>query len=75
VDRSGPAARAVLEAASCTVVENAIAPDEIDAIQAVVRRWAALDGIDWIVTTGGTGFGARDRTPEVRPHAPTALSN
>jgi hypothetical protein len=64
-DKSGPTAREILEAASCTVVETRIVPDEIYEIQAVVRRWAALGEADWIITTGGTGFGRRDRTPEV----------
>ena len=41
-----------------------IVPDDTDLIAAVLVRWAD-DGIaDLIVTTGGTGLGPRDVTPE-----------
>lgn len=43
-----------------------IVPDDEVIIRAVVRTWADRGDVDWIVTTGGTGFGVRDRTPEVR---------
>lgn len=43
-----------------------IVPDDVRQIQEVVRGWADLeDGVDWVITTGGTGFGKRDVTPEV----------
>ena len=36
--------------------------------QGLVREWAAHDGIDIVLTTGGTGFMPRDVTPEaIRP--------
>jgi gephyrin len=48
------------------VKESQIVPDDKSAIQKAVKDWSALGaGVDWIVTTGGTGFGVRDRTPEV----------
>lgn len=37
----------------------------IPAIQNVVGQWCSQDDVDWIITTGGTGFGVRDLTPEV----------
>ncbi len=69
-DQSGPALVARLESGlpGAQVVERAVVPDEIDAIQAVVRRWADEARVALIVTTGGTGFAPRDRTPEaIRP--------
>lgn len=45
-----------------------IVSDEVEAIQAQVRAWAADSAVDVILTTGGTGFAPRDVTPEaVRP--------
>jgi molybdenum cofactor synthesis domain-containing protein len=42
----------------------AIVPDERDQIAQILRRWADDDGLDLILTTGGTGFAPRDVTPE-----------
>jgi len=41
-----------------------IVPDEVEAIRAVVTKWVAQRQADVIITTGGTGFTARDVTPE-----------
>lgn len=43
-----------------------IVPDDETQIQAFVKEMSERGDIDWIVTTGGTGFGVRDRTPEVK---------
>ena len=43
-----------------------IVPDNVEIIRQTVRAWAARPDVDWIITTGGTGFGVRDVTPEVR---------
>ncbi len=40
-----------------------VVPDEPDQIAAQVMAWAK-EGIDLILTTGGTGLSPRDRTPE-----------
>lgn len=43
-----------------------IVPDDVDQIQNVVKNWIdGEDRVDWVITTGGTGFGVRDLTPEV----------
>lgn len=42
---------------------RAIVPDNVDAIRTQVRRWVA-EGVQVIVTTGGTGLTGRDVTPE-----------
>ncbi|KAF8314746.1 hypothetical protein DL93DRAFT_2149060 [Clavulina sp. PMI_390] len=68
LDRSGPLLRDLLtqpeQSNSFAVIKAAIVPDDKDAIAKTVMQWAALPEIDWIITTGGTGFGVRDCTPE-----------
>ena len=46
-----------------TVIEK-IVPDEIQEIRSAVCNWSDSNAADLIVTTGGTGFGGRDVTPE-----------
>ena len=62
-DTSGPAVRERLAELGITVSDHAIQPDDPDATVERLRQWVA-DGISLIVTTGGTGFGPRDNTPE-----------
>ena len=62
-DRSGTVARDFLESFGFSVVDAAIVPDEVEAIRQHVKAWAA-SGIRLVLTTGGTGLGPRDRTPE-----------
>jgi molybdenum cofactor synthesis domain-containing protein len=45
------------------VVEQHVVPDEPEAIASTVGEWSA-EGLDLILTTGGTGLSPRDRTPE-----------
>ncbi len=44
-----------------STVERTIVPDETDAL---IRAFDSYDGFDAIITTGGTGIGPRDVTPE-----------
>jgi molybdenum cofactor synthesis domain-containing protein len=59
-DRSGPALVRMLEAAGFEVVGRRVVPDEVPEIRAALREAAA----DLVLTTGGTGLAARDRTPQ-----------
>jgi molybdopterin adenylyltransferase len=63
-DASGPALRDRLERAGQRVAELAILPDEPAQIEDQLRKWADGGEVDLILTTGGTGIAARDRTPE-----------
>ena len=62
-DTSGPAIRERLGEMGLTVSDHAIQPDDPDTTVERLRQWVA-DGVSLIVTTGGTGFGPRDHTPE-----------
>lgn len=46
------------------VVETAVIPDEREVIESALRAWADSGTLDLILTTGGTGLGPRDVTPE-----------
>ena len=61
-DVSGEAAEEALLAAGFDVATRAVVPDERPRIEERLRALAADH--DLVVTTGGTGFGPRDVTPE-----------
>ena len=68
-DESGPRVRAALERAGATVVGGVeVLPDEEDAIVRTLEAYThASEGqpeVDVVLTTGGTGLGRRDVTPE-----------
>jgi molybdopterin adenylyltransferase len=61
-DQSGPAVRRLLTEAGFEIGEVAVVPDDRDRIATFLR--AACEGHHLVVTTGGTGLGPRDVTPE-----------
>lgn len=63
-DASGPALAALIGAQGWSVVEQSLLPDEESAIRVALISWADGGQMDVILTTGGTGFGPRDVTPE-----------
>jgi molybdopterin adenylyltransferase len=69
VDTSGAAIGELLASIDATVQRAEVVPDERDRIAATLRAWADSDELDLIVTTGGTGLGLRDVTPEATAEA------
>jgi len=63
-DRSGEVIREMLSGINSTVVKYEIVPDEQGVIADKLVEWADKAGLDVILTTGGTGLGPRDVTPE-----------
>ncbi len=64
VDKSGPAVAERLEREGYEVVEQLLLPDGLDALKKHLVRLSSQRQLDLILTTGGTGFGPRDLTPE-----------
>ena len=63
-DLSGPAAARMLQEAGFEVLETIIVPDEEEQISTQLKRLADQRQVSLVVTSGGTGFSLRDRTPE-----------
>ena len=62
-DTSGQLLADGLRALGCEVGPVVVVPDEVPAIQSALRS-ALADGVDLVVTTGGTGVTPSDVTPE-----------
>lgn len=66
VDASGPAIRdAVMESMDIRLARGMIIPDERDVLKTALVDMCLFQGFDLVFTTGGTGVGPRDITPEV----------
>jgi molybdopterin adenylyltransferase len=63
-DRSGADLARRATELGWTVEERRVVPDDAGAISPLLTALAASVGIDVILTTGGTGLGPRDVTPE-----------
>jgi molybdopterin adenylyltransferase len=63
-DASGPAVVARCQELGWTVASNHLVADDTFEIQTVLRRLTDEEKMDLILTTGGTGLGPRDVTPE-----------
>ena len=63
-DRSGDAIATWADRLGLVVVARACVPDDADRIATALAAWADLGRADVVITTGGTGFTARDVTPE-----------
>ncbi len=63
-DRSGPAICKVLEVNGWQVLVKEILPDDVAMIRSKLESWAEADDCEAVFTSGGTGIGPRDVTPE-----------
>ncbi|MCB1971914.1 MAG: molybdenum cofactor biosynthesis protein B [Geminicoccaceae bacterium] len=63
-DRSGDVLVELLRKGGHSLADRAIVRDERDAIATHLREWSGREGIEVILTTGGTGVTGRDVTPE-----------
>jgi molybdenum cofactor synthesis domain-containing protein len=61
-DRTASGVRAELQAAGIVLDEVSVVPDEIDALAGAIRGAAGRVGL--VLTSGGTGIGPCDVTPE-----------
>ena len=63
-DKSGALLVERLTSAGHRLAEKRIVPDDIYRIRAAVSKWIAEDGVNAVISTGGTGVTGRDGTPE-----------
>ena len=63
-DKSGSILEQLAISAGHSVDDRQIVKDDIYKIRSKASQWIANQGIQVIITTGGTGFTGRDSTPE-----------
>ena len=63
-DLSGAALVELLTNIGATIVEHKVVPDDLDPLAEILSKLSARGDVNLIVTTGGTGLGPRDNTPE-----------
>jgi molybdenum cofactor synthesis domain-containing protein len=63
-DRSGPAVVTRCKELGWQIVSSQVLPDDHATIATLLKRTADANDADVILTTGGTGVGPRDVTPE-----------
>ena len=63
-DISGPTIEQMLPRDMYNVCEKIIIPDDFRIVVGVLRDFADQKAMDLVLTTGGTGLGPRDVTPE-----------
>jgi len=63
-DKSGELLTRLLKDLGAEIVATKILSDDLDPLAEALKKFAERDDINLIVTTGGTGLGPRDNTPE-----------
>ena len=63
-DTSGDTIVDIVDSSGWLIVRRNNVADEQDEFSGILREWADSGEVDLILTTGGTGLGPRDVTPE-----------
>jgi len=63
-DTSGAALVQLLTDAGAQIVDRKVLSDDLEPLAQSLRDFADRDDVNLIITTGGTGLGPRDNTPE-----------
>lgn len=63
-DRSGATLVQLLKDLGAEIIATRILADDMDLLVQSLKEFADRDDVNLIVTTGGTGLGPRDNTPE-----------
>jgi molybdenum cofactor synthesis domain-containing protein len=63
-DTSGVTLVQLLKDLGAEIIETKILSDDLDPLAEALRHFADREDVNLIVTTGGTGLGPRDNTPE-----------
>ncbi|HCO94008.1 MAG TPA: molybdenum cofactor biosynthesis protein [Phycisphaerales bacterium] len=63
-DTSGQTVKEILPEDTFEVCQKTIIPDDYETITRTLRRFSDEQNIEIVLTTGGTGLGPRDVTPE-----------
>ena len=63
-DTSGATLTQLLTDAGAEIVATKILSDDLDPLAQTLSEFADRDDVNLIITTGGTGLGPRDNTPE-----------
>lgn len=64
LDVSGDTIIEMMGGAGHELADRKLLPDDVDPIANTIRDWADAGEVELILTTGGTGLGPRDVTPE-----------
>jgi len=63
-DASGAALVQLLSGIGAEVVESKVLSDDLEPLVQALKQFAEREDVNLIITTGGTGLGPRDNTPE-----------
>src|SRR4029453_9858155 len=63
-DKSGQTLHELLTELQAEIAASKIVPDDLDPLAETLRQFADRPDVNLIITTGGTGLGPRDNTPE-----------
>ena len=63
-DLSGQVIHDIVTQKGYETARRAVVPDDEERIAAILKEWADEDKLALVLTTGGTGVGPRDVTPE-----------